>query len=184
MGGSLNLYAYCDNDPVNHRDPTGREPEPSVWVCRRAADLGPIDASHWFLKAGDLEAGVGQDPSNPIPFQTAVLPHDGQAAHSQCDPVLDVDEECVAAAMQTNNLALGTGEMFGERLGLYGPGNLCSDWVEEVLSDCGGPDMRVLTSNPSDYDSFGAPDELPIEEHYWMSEESDMSEDPGMSLWE
>lgn len=171
LGGSLNLYSYCDNDPVNHRDPTGRE----VQVCRRMADFGGHEVGwHTFLESEGMEAGIGQDPSSDTPFMTAVVDHTGQAAQAECDPVEDVDEECVQEAMELHNWT-ADGTPFGDRQGWYAPGNTCGDWVKDVLDSCSGGDYKIVADDPDAYDHWSIPDMTVVPADATVS---DHTEDP------
>ena len=191
LGGSLNLYSYCDNDPVNHRDPSGRKVE----VCRRGTTEVPAifqDAEHWWIRTDDAEAGMGGDPAvtGGVFPNSVITDHTGAGdmPGSECDPVEGVDEECVNEQMETNKIDW-EGDRYGEWLGMYGPVNTCQHWVDEVLSNCSSDfgvngDYSVETTEPEAYDKWYTPNvdtHYPDEPYTPAPPPLDYTPDPGQS---
>jgi RHS repeat-associated protein len=166
LGGSTNLYAYSNNDPVNHRDPTGR----TVEVCRTATDFMPESIfpgeEHWWLRTDDAEAGMTLDPTTVHEVDPSVVVGDdtghGAQPGSQCDPVDNVDEDCVNRHLQTNKVS-ASGTRYGDWLGFYGFSNTCQQFVDQVLSECSSDygvngNYQIETRNPGAYDHWYNPD--------------------------
>lgn len=63
----------------------------------------------------------------------------------------DVDEECVANAIQTNS------EGIGEKIGSWGFSGTCQDWVDDVLNACSDGEYSVETDDPEAYDNWYSP---------------------------
>ena len=132
-GGSVNLYTYVGNNPVNFTDPSGLK----VYLCSRPADL-PWPASlfdHYWIKTDTYEAGLGATPgkipgqgSPDLPFTpTQTVDHTGQSNEpgSKCTEVPDVNESCV-----DNKIKPGQPE------GSWMPLNTCEDFTMRSLMGC------------------------------------------------
>ena len=182
LGGSLNLYSYCDNDPVNHRDPTGRDVHGRVQLCRRPAQVDgyqPEGSEHWWMKTDNNEAGMGPKP-DPGDYEinpTVITDHTGNAATDKsavCDDVINVDQDCVDKAL----------ENIGQSLGAFLPlVNTCQNFVEDVLDACSGGDYEIVTKDPDAYDNWYSPD-VSVAPYSPVPDEPIMSEDPGQSAWD
>lgn len=187
-GGASNLYAYCNNDPVNYRDPKGA----TVEVCRRKTDLFIAPEvifegkEHWWLRTTDEEAGMGSGGGSKV----GVLDHKGEGDRegSECDPVDDVDEECVNGHIALTRETPG-GIKYGKSLGYYGPTNTCQFFVDEVLDACSNGEYSIQTDNPEAYEHWYNPD-TNVDNYSSADQPIDYTPDPGQSslddgeLWE
>jgi len=126
--GQVNLYAYVNSDPVNHRDPLGL----TVYACQEKTH----DWSHyWWPYYGFSHAYVQTDsnafglyPSGEPYFDPAQVVDDS-SSEGECIPVPDVDESCVDGfALTSNNAAANWGP--------YGFSNNCGTFVADVLNAC------------------------------------------------
>jgi len=159
LGGSTNLFAYCNADPVNYRDPTGTVPE----LCRQATSMTiarePVfeDTEHWWYRDENIEAGMVRG-SNTLP-KVGVGDHTGRSAEKgvQCDPIKNVDQDCVERELATPHVA-PDGFHYGRSLGMYGPGNTCQNLMVDVLTKCSGGNYEIETQNPDAYDHWYNPD--------------------------
>lgn len=66
---SVNLYAFVGNDPVNHRDPTGRvrPGEPSTEACAETGNPDCWAAATGMPKPAPPPSGPGPAPAPPAP---------------------------------------------------------------------------------------------------------------------
>ena len=171
LGGSTHLYEYAGSDPVNRIDRTGRKSAGTggsarggVEVCRNATDIIPgLGAEHHWIRTTELEAGMAADPvvTGGTLENVVVGDHTGAGDQpgSSCDPVDNVDEECVNQNLQMNK-STSTGYKYGMFLGVYGIGKngTCQTFVEKVLSACSNGEYSIETSDPDAYDHFYGPD--------------------------
>jgi len=136
--GQINLYAYLNNDPVNHRDPLGL----TVYACQERNQ----DWSHpWWPYYGFSHAYIRTDsnafgayPTGPVFFDPAQIVDDSTSG-GECVPVPDVDEDCVDGfALLSSRNPQNNGNW-----GPYTPFNNCGTFVAEVLTRCRRADTPV-----------------------------------------
>lgn len=133
-GGMTDLYGYALHDPVNFVDRTGGQ----VYEC--SGDFLP-GAPHKWIETSKYSSGQdfvgnqsGYDASwdEYATLDTAWVDHTGRRYdNKKCEPVEDVDEECVNQRIKP-----------GTPIGSYGAAGVCSENVEEVLARC--------STNPDD----------------------------------
>jgi RHS repeat-associated protein len=123
--GERNFYAYAFNDPVNGRDPTGLVVE----VCSRLAVDPTLRASSidhkWLRTSLGYEVGMGGTyEDTEIGFEHG----NGALPGSTCEPVMNVDEDCVNQALH---------DALGKHRGPWSPfTNSCRDFVSEIIDKC------------------------------------------------
>ncbi len=174
-GGHPNFYVYAGGDPVNLQDRSGTQLEdsagPQLELCRRATNMGyeSLDGTgmeHWWIRGKDVEAGMTDSPN--YNWEGAVGDHTGAGdlRGSNCEPIENVDPECVTEQLATNKIHK-TGFRYGRELGLWVPGvNTCQDFVKDVLDACAsGGEPTVVTDD--EFDHWWSPDikTRPPEDH-------------------
>jgi RHS repeat-associated protein len=143
--GGLNLYAYVENDPLNHADPLGL----TSFRCRKPLDAlgGPTPGSgtrsgpdfsfnplyHQYIcvatPAGVACGGQTAAGSGLTHMYNQGLPSEDHFDPLRCEPTGPPDDcvdQCLLFAFK------------GKRpyYGLVGPGSNCQEWSNDVLSIC------------------------------------------------
>lgn len=171
LGGSTHLYEYAGSDPVNRVDRSGRKSAGAggrarggVELCRRSSDMIPgMQVEHHWIRTSGVEAGLGPDPvvQGGVLPNTVVQDHSGAGDQpdATCDPVDNVDEECVNSNLALNKTS-SDGIKYGKYLGVYGIGKngTCQTFAETVLSACSNGEYSIQTADPDAYDHWYGPD--------------------------